>query len=166
MNRKREVKKGDRFNYYTIVKEIEPYINPASNQAIRKFLCKCECGNIKNITLSNLKTSISCGCKKNKFLKHNMVNTPEYRSWRAMKSRCLNSNHVAYKNYGGRGITIYNEWINSFESFIKDMGKRPTIKHTLDRINNNGNYEPSNCRWSTPKQQAKNRRKKEVSNGM
>jgi hypothetical protein len=82
----------------------------------------------------------------------------EYRSWLAMRDRCLIKNHTAYPYYGGRGITICDSWLNSFEEFIKDMGPKPTPYYTIDRKNTNGNYEPSNCKWSTRKEQQKNRR--------
>lgn len=82
--------------------------------------------------------------------------TPTYNSWRCMKTRCLNPKHDQYPNYGGRGIKIHEPWLK-FENFLEDMGERPYGK-TLDRIDNNGNYEPSNCKWSTNKQQARNRR--------
>lgn len=89
--------------------------------------------------------------------KHGMERSKEYASWLNMKQRCTNSNNERYKDYGGRGITICEEWLNSFSQFYKDMGPKPKDL-TLDRINNDGNYEPSNCRWATYEQQANNQR--------
>lgn len=88
-------------------------------------------------------------------IKHGRWGTPEYKSWDHMKQRCLNSNQKVYNNYGGRGIKICKNWLQ-FEKFYRDMGERPKGT-TLDRINNNGNYEPSNCRWATWEQQMANR---------
>jgi hypothetical protein len=82
--------------------------------------------------------------------------TIEYSSWHSMKRRCLNATDAAYKYYGGRGIRVCERWLD-FENFVADMGPRPDIKHTLDRIDCNGNYEPSNCRWATAKTQQRNR---------
>jgi hypothetical protein len=78
-------------------------------------------------------------------------------TWKGMRQRCGNKNNTSYKNYGGRGISICKRW-ESYENFIKDMGPKPSPRHSIDRINVNGNYEPSNCRWATPSQQTKNRR--------
>lgn len=83
--------------------------------------------------------------------------TRTYHSWCAMRQRCGNPNSSKFKNYGGRGIMVCSRWSDSFEAFLEDMGEAPP-GHTLDRINNGGNYEPGNCRWATPKQQAANRR--------
>lgn len=83
--------------------------------------------------------------------------TPEYKAWKAMRARCNNPDNPYYKNYGARGIKICEEW-NDFENFIRDIGLRPSIKHSLDRIDNNKNYSPSNCAWRTRKEQCRNRR--------
>lgn len=90
---------------------------------------------------------------------HGLSHTTEYRSWGQMKARCLNKKHHAYARYGGRGITVCNRWINSFSCFLEDMGNKPTVLHSIDRINVNGNYEPSNCRWATYFEQGNNTRK-------
>jgi hypothetical protein len=91
--------------------------------------------------------------------KHNNSSSLEYSAWRAMKQRCLCPNAIHFKHYGGRGIKVCDRWINSFENFLKDMGKKPSSIHSMDRIDVNGNYEPNNCRWATPKEQAKNTRR-------
>ena len=94
---------------------------------------------------------------------HLMSYTPEYQAWENMYTRCTNPKHASYKNYGGRGIKICDRWRNSFENFYEDMGKKPSNRYSLDRIDNDGDYEPGNCRWATFKTQIDNRR--ELSNG-
>lgn len=94
----------------------------------------------------------SCGC-----LNHKLSKTNEYKIWVAMRSRCSCVTGSSYKNYGGRGIRVCERW-NSFTNFLSDMGPRPSKNHSIDRINNDGNYEPSNCRWATWKEQQSNRR--------
>jgi hypothetical protein len=92
------------------------------------------------------------------FHAHGMTNSLEYKTWNQIKNRCLNANHHAYSNYGGRGITVCERWKNSFENFLADMGRKPSKEYSIDRINANGNYETGNCRWATIHQQASNRR--------
>lgn len=89
---------------------------------------------------------------------HGLSASSEHGIWSKMKARCLNINDPSYENYGARGIVVCDRWLNSFENFYKDMGPRPSKNHSIDRINNDGNYEPSNCRWATKKQQIDNRR--------
>ena len=84
--------------------------------------------------------------------------TPEYNSWRNMKKRCYLESHHNYPNYGARGISICDRWRDNYDMFLQDMGLKPTPEHTLDRINPNGNYEPSNCRWATPLEQSRTKR--------
>jgi len=89
---------------------------------------------------------------------HGLSKAPEYAVWEHMKERCYRKTNTAYKNYGGRGISVCDRWRNSFLAFYEDMGDRPSSKHQLDRIDNNGNYEPDNCRWVTVEKNARNKR--------
>lgn len=133
--------------------------------------CRCSCGNCVRTTASRLITghTTSCGCKRkesvsqfNKDTKSKIIggyttaSHPLYLTYRGMLNRCYWERHTYYKHYGGRGIEVCDSWRNSFENFVKDVGNKPE-GHTLDRINPDGDYEPSNIRWATPLEQRHNR---------
>jgi hypothetical protein len=127
--------------------------------------CLCDCGNTTVTSSGHLRSgnTESCGCGKGKFTHgqsrvNDGVGTPEYETWRHMISRCNSVSCTGYENYGGRGIKVCDRWLESFENFLADMGEKPSPKHSIDRINNDGNYEPSNCRWATKQEQDTNRR--------
>lgn len=149
---------GQRFARFVFIKEVQ------RRNGIRFGLFKCDCGNEveSNIYSVRYGQSQSCGCyvkdvNKAMRTKHGLTNTPEYAAWLAMRARCYRPTTENYARYGGRGITVCDRWLSSFEIFLFDMGRRPTPHHSLDRIDNDGNYGPNNCRWATHDEQQQNR---------
>lgn len=131
----------------------------------RVWRCQCDCGNTRAVIGTELGRLVtSCGCKNrtahfaaNPRKTHGMKDTPEYRAWNSMKQRCMNPRHKAFHNYGARGIRVALRWMR-FETFLDDIGMRPSADMELDRINNDGPYAPGNVRWTTRSENLKNTR--------
>lgn len=165
MAKRIEINQGDRYNRLTIIKEVFA-------KSRRSFLCKCDCGNKIEVMLYKLRNghTTSCGCyHKEKVAKtnikikttHGLSSNPLYCVWLAIKNRCYNFNNKQYHNYGGRGIKVCKEWCDDVESFIKWCLRNGYKKGLeIDRIDNNGNYEPNNCRFIDKSGNQMNKRKK------
>jgi len=153
---------GFRFGRLTVIDIRKRKRNDADRV---QWLMRCDCGKERWRRPGMVKRgySKSCGClQREQFIQrvtiHGGFGSTEYRAWTGMKARCYDHSTPAYKYYGAKGVTVCDRWKNSFENFFADMGYRPADKQSLDRINPFGNYEPSNCRWATHKEQANNRR--------
>lgn len=154
---------GQRFTRLLVVDRA-----PSDSNGNARWNCICDCGSAtvsSGFTLRNGEAK-SCGCLTTEQLaeravKHGLCGTPEYRTWASMLNRCRNPNFPGYSDYGGRGIGVCERW-KVFSQFFADMGSRPSPKHSIERINNDGNYEPSNCRWATDAEQRRNTRQNHI----
>jgi hypothetical protein len=155
---------GQRFGYLVAVEHAACRIGGEA-----QWRCTCDCGKEKLIAGSRLRngSARSCGCMRFEFIaianekhrgKRGKTKTSEYRSWASMRDRCLTKTCNGYHNYGGRGISICDRWLHSFENFLEDMGPKPASDYEIDRIDVNGNYEPTNCRWLSRKDNQRNKR--------
>lgn len=133
------------------------------------WLCQCDCGSsLRAVCGNNLRrgTTTSCGCRRHESLAQIVLRhgesiktrkTKEYRAWIGIKNRCTNPKYCGWKRYGGRGIKVCDRWLHSFENFLVDVGRSPCKGWSIDRINNDGDYDRGNVRWASPKEQANNR---------
>lgn len=154
---------GEKYGRLLVVEPI--HRRKPSGKKVVDWLCRCECGNESRQAATDLQSgkAKSCGCLRREVTiarctTHASSKTPEFRVWTNMIGRCECKTDDDFHNYGARGISVCHRWRESFEAFLIDMGKRPTAKHTIERLNNSGNYEPSNCVWAARKVQNRNKR--------
>ncbi len=154
--------RGKRFGRLAVL----GYASSRGSSQSAYWCCVCDCGQKATIRGQSLRSgeTKSCGCLNQEMRhlsnrKHGLYGIPEYWVWHSAKDRCCNPNDAKFKHYGDRGIQMCQEWHDSFATFIADMGRRPKGRYTLDRIDNDGNYEPGNCRWATYAEQSRNNRR-------
>lgn len=166
MRNRPDIIAGTKMNRLTVIRQAAPVINHKGYKT-RMVEVRCDCGTVKTIRAAaffseHLK---SCGCLKvEKFVARTTTHgdtagrnsSKEYRAWHDAIERCERASHPGYKNYGGRGINVCERWRNNYAAFLEDMGRAPSQRHSIDRINVDGGYAPDNCRWATPRQQARN----------
>lgn len=147
---------GQRFGRWTLI----------SKSSRTHWLCRCSCNTVRAVNIYSLLKggTLSCGCYRDEQASqhgktHGLSHTAEHHAWSSLKGRCYNPRNARYSLYGGRGIRVCDRWLQSFENFYADMGLKPSPKHSIDRIDVNGDYEPSNCRWVIQKEQMRNMRR-------
>lgn len=168
MTARLQIFSGQRFGRWVVLREIAPIIFMSGGKH-RRVECRCDCGQTRDVNLPSLSggMSRSCGCLTaevtiERSTTHGHAGhanrSPEYSSWINMRERCYRPTHTRFHRYGGRGIKACERW-QSFEAFLADMGEKPSPRHSIDRWPDfDGDYEPGNCRWATPAEQAANRR--------
>jgi hypothetical protein len=160
---------GHQFGDWTVISDEGTTVG----RSMRVVVVVCSCGTRKEVRLSHLLTGTSRSCHGNRTARivhghtHLMApgvrkRSPEHSAWSSLKQRCLNPRNPAFNRYGGRGITVCTRWVLSFEDFLADMGPRPSPRHSIDRINNDGSYSSENCHWATQSEQNRNRPNKKL----